>query len=205
MNKQFENMQKLAFGKILINESTKKMTKSAFTTQIKEMILNEMNEAKKDKKDKEADVAPQDPEAETPDVATAPEVSTEVPIEEPTSDDMTTDEEGKMDPLVKKAQDDFNKAYASAKALGDEKLTTQMGNTVMMLVRTHILGGKQAVAEGMEEINDKIYEKISAEVSDEAYNRFIDAASAISNDLISKGFEAKDIYDYLNNITLNEA
>ncbi len=56
---------------------------------------------------------------------------------------MTTDEEGKMDPLVKKAQDDFNKAYASAKALGDEKLTTQMGNTVMMLVRTHILGGKQ--------------------------------------------------------------
>ena len=142
MNKQFENMQKLVFGKILINESTKKMTKSAFTTQIKEMILNEMNEAKK-KKDEEADVAPQDPEAETPDVATAPEVSTEVPIEEPTSDDMTTDEEGKMDPLVKKAQDDFNKAYASDKALGDEKLTTQMGNTVMMLVRTHILGGKQ--------------------------------------------------------------
>ena len=140
MNKQFENMQKLAFGKTLINESTKKMTKSAFTTQIKEMILNEMNEAKKEKK---ADVAPQDPEAETPDVASAPEVSTEVPIEKPTSDDMTTDEEGKMDPLVKKAQDDFNKAYASAKALGDEKLTTQMGNTVMMLVRTHILGGKQ--------------------------------------------------------------
>ena len=49
------------------------------------------------------------------------------------------------------------------------------------------------------------YQKISAEVSDEAYNRFIDAASAISNDLISKGFEAKDIYKYLNNITLNEA
>ena len=46
MNKQFENMQKLAFGKTLINESTKKMTKSAFTTQIKEMILNEINEAK---------------------------------------------------------------------------------------------------------------------------------------------------------------
>ncbi len=81
MNKQFENMQKLAFGKTLINESTRKMTKSAFTTQIKEMILNEMNEVKKEKK---ADVAHQDPEAETPDVASAPEVSTEVPIEEPT-------------------------------------------------------------------------------------------------------------------------
>jgi len=138
MSKQFENMQKLAFGKKLLNESTEKMTRKTFKNQIREMILNEMNEAKKKK-----DVAPQDPEAETPDVASAPEVSTEVPIVEPTSDDMTTDEEGKMDPLVKKAQDDFNKAYASAKALGDEKLTTQMGNTVMMLVRTHILGGKQ--------------------------------------------------------------
>jgi len=142
MNKQFENMQKLAFGKKLLNESAEKMTKSAFKKHIKEMILNEISEAKKKKKDEE-DVAPQDPEAETPDVASAPEVSTEVPIVEPTLDDMTTDEEGKMDPLVKKAQDDFNKAYASAKALGDEKLTTQMGNTVMMLVRTHILGGKQ--------------------------------------------------------------
>ena len=58
MNKQFKNMQKLVFGKTLINESTKKMTKSAFTTQIKEMILNEMNEAKKKKE--EADVAPQE-------------------------------------------------------------------------------------------------------------------------------------------------
>ena len=142
MNKQFENMQKLAFGKKLLNESAEKMTKSAFKKHIKEMILNEISEAKNKKKDEE-DVAPQDPEAETPDVASAPEVSTEVPIVEPTLDDMTTDEEGKMDPLVKKAQDDFNKAYASAKALGDEKLTTQMGNTVMMLVRTHILGGKQ--------------------------------------------------------------
>ena len=40
MDKQFEHMQKLAFGKKPINEST---TKSAFKKQIKEMILAEMN------------------------------------------------------------------------------------------------------------------------------------------------------------------
>jgi hypothetical protein len=135
MNKQFENMQKLAFGKILINESTKKMTKSAFTTQIKEMILNEMNEAKKDKKDKEADVAPQEdvdinvdsetPPAETPTDTMAPEVGNTADI----------------NPTVKSIQDSLQKAFAQAKELGDAKLTTQIGNTITMLVRDQVLGG----------------------------------------------------------------
>jgi hypothetical protein len=199
MNKQFENMQKLAFGKTLINESTRKMTKSAFTTQIKEMILNEMNEAKK-KKDEKADVAPQEDvdinvDSETP------------PVEMPT--DTMAPEVGNtadINPTVKSIQDSLQKAFAQAKELGDAKLTTQIGNTITMLVRDQVLGGgQQAVAEGMEEMNDEIFKKISAAVSDEDYNRFIDAATAISEDLISKGFEAEDIYDYLNNITLNEA
>jgi len=151
MNKQFENMQKLAFGKTLINESTKKMTKSAFTTQIKEMILNEMNEAKKDKK--EADVAPQEDvdinvDSETP------------PVEMPT--DTMAPEVGNtadINPTVKSIQDSLQKAFAQAKELGDAKLTTQIGNTITMLVRDQVLGGgQQAVAEGMEEINEIEYE-----------------------------------------------
>lgn len=45
MSKQFENMQRLAFGKVLIKESMegKKMTKKAFKEQIREMILAEMS------------------------------------------------------------------------------------------------------------------------------------------------------------------
>lgn len=45
MSKQFESMQKLAFGKVLIKESMegKKMTKKAFKDQIREMILAEYN------------------------------------------------------------------------------------------------------------------------------------------------------------------
>jgi len=42
-------------------------------------------------------------------------------------------------------------------------------------------------------------------VSESKYQESGIAATAISEDLISKGFEAEDIYDYLNNITLNEA
>ena len=46
MSKQFENMQKLAFGKVLINESidTIKMTKSALKEKIREMILAEIHQ-----------------------------------------------------------------------------------------------------------------------------------------------------------------
>ena len=153
MNKQFENMQKLAFGKTLINESTKKMTKSAFTTQIKEMILNEMNEAKKDKKDKEADVAPQEDvdinvDSETPPV----EMSTDIMAPEVGN---TAD----INPTVKSIQDSLQKAFAQAKELGDAKLTTQIGNTITMLVRDQVLGnGNQPVAESLEEINEIEYE-----------------------------------------------
>jgi len=109
-----------------------KMTKSAFKAYIKEMILKE---AKKKKKEPE-DVAPQediDIDMETEDVPTdtmTPEVSTEVDI----------------DPKVKAIQDALNKALANAKALGDEKLVNQIGNTITMLVRTQVVG-QQAVAE----------------------------------------------------------
>ena len=140
MNKQFENMQKLAFGKTLINESTKKMTKSAFTTQIKEMILNEMNEAKKDKKDKEknkkdeADVAPQEdvdinvdsetPPAETPtDTMAAPEINNDI---------------------VRDIQNLLLDAFKKAQQLPDnedkQKTVNQISNTVKMFMSTQVLG-----------------------------------------------------------------
>lgn len=139
MSKQFEHMQKLAFGKKLINESTEKMTKSSFKQKIKEMILNEMNEAKKKKSE---DVAPQ----EDIDI----NVNDETPIDVPT--DIIAPEVGNVadiNPTVKSIQDSLQKAYAQAKQLGDAKLATQIGNTITMLVRDQVLGGgQQAVAEG---------------------------------------------------------
>ena len=138
MDKQFEHMQKLAFGKKLINESmeNKKTTKSAFKSQIREMILAEMNEAKK-KKDKE-DVAPQEDVELNLDAPTA---------EVPPTDTMPPEIDNAVDinPTVKSIQDSLQKAFASAKELGDAKLVTQIGNTITMLVRDQVLGdGQQA-------------------------------------------------------------
>jgi len=130
MSKQFENMQKLAFGKKLLNESTEKMTRKTFKNQIREMVLNEMNEAKK----KKEDVAPQE------DV----DINAEIPADVPT-DTMAPEVSSAADinPTVKSIQDSLQKAFASAKELGDAKLVTQIGNTITMLVRDQVLGNTQ--------------------------------------------------------------
>lgn len=133
MDKQIENMQKLAFGKTLINES--KITKSELKNKIKEIFISEAKKKKKSKEQPE-DVAPQEDidinldNEETPEDTISPTASTEVDI----------------DPKVKAIQDALNKALANAKALGDEKLMNQIGNTITMLVRTQVVG-QQAVAE----------------------------------------------------------
>jgi hypothetical protein len=52
-----------------------------------------------------------------------------------------------INPTVKSIQDSLQKAFAQAKELGDAKLTTQIGNTITMLVRDQVLGnGNQPVA-----------------------------------------------------------
>ena len=47
-----------------------------------------------------------------------------------------------IDPKVKHIQDLLQKAYANAKEVGDEKLMTQIGNTITMVVRNQVLGGQ---------------------------------------------------------------
>jgi hypothetical protein len=140
MSKQFENMQKLAFGKILIKESmeSKKYTKKSLKAQIREMILDE---AKK-KKDKPEDVAPQE------DIDIDLNMGDEQLPAEPAGEEIPpmdavppeTDTIGDIDPTVKSIQDSLQKAFAQAKTLGDEKLMNQIGNTITMLVRTQVLG-----------------------------------------------------------------
>jgi hypothetical protein len=133
MIKQFEHMQKLAFGKILIKESmiNEKFTKDALKAHIREIVLDE---AKK-KKDKSEDVAPQE------DVDIDIESSEETPMDvTPPEANPEANAGGDIDPTVKSIQDSLQKAFAQAKTLGDEKLMNQIGNTITMLVRTQVLG-----------------------------------------------------------------
>ncbi len=148
MSKQFEHMQKLAFGKVLIKESmeSKKYTEKSLKAEIREMILDE---AKK-KKGKKEDVAPQedvDIDLNMGDEQLPAEPTGEEPPMDTVAPDTTA---GDIDPTVKSIQDSLQKAFAQAKTLGDEKLMNQIGNTITMLVRTQVLG-QQNVAENLNE------------------------------------------------------
>jgi len=136
MNNQFTHMQKLAFGKPLTTPES--LHESTLREKIKELVKSSVDEAKKKKKDEPEDVAPQE------DVDVDLNMDTEEPPAEPSMDTMTPTDGGMdIDPTVKSIQDSLQKAYASAKQLGDEKLINQIGNTITMLVRTQVLGGQQ--------------------------------------------------------------
>lgn len=138
MDKQFEHMQKLAFGKIITESKTiQTLTESTLKDKIKELVHSSLGEAKKKKK--EADIAPQE------DVV---DMDMGLDMEPPADDTLapTSTDEIDIDPKVKAIQDSLSKALANAKALGDEKLVNQIGNTITMLVRTQVVG-QQQVAE----------------------------------------------------------
>lgn len=154
MSKQFEHMQKLAFGKVITkSENSQFLNESTLKDKIKELVHSTLGEAKKKKKDKPEDVAPQD---DTVDI----DMDMDLGAEEASDDVLTpsSTDEIDIDPKVKTIQDSLSKALANAKALGDEKLVNQIGNTITMLVRTQVVG--QQVAE-----SDKQYYK-DAEADD---------------------------------------
>jgi hypothetical protein len=94
-------------------ENISRISKSDFKNMIREMALAEA------KKDKEEDVEIEDTET----------VDTE---ETPTEDTP----EGNPDDIL----DSLKTALNGAKALGDEKLTDQIGNTITFYTRVHIVG-----------------------------------------------------------------
>jgi len=137
MNKQLLHMQKLA-GLITESEYNQAINENSLRTKIKELVHSSLGEAKKKKKD----VAPQDDSVEL-----------DMGTEEPTMDDAgmgipsdtmapEISAEIDIDTKVKTIQDSLSKALANAKALGDEKLVNQIGNTITMLVRTQVVGNQ---------------------------------------------------------------
>jgi len=97
-------------------------------------INENISEAKK-KKEKPEDIIPQEDEIEVEAVDTIePDHSVETDI----------------DPKVKAVQNALQTAFANAKALGDEKLMTQIGNSITYFTRTQVLGN-HPLAEGKNE------------------------------------------------------
>ena len=194
MSKQFENMQKLAFGKVLINESmdTSKITKSALKDKIREMVLDE---AKKKKKSKPEDVAPQ----EDVDIDIAAEVPTEAPAEP--SMDAAPAEPTNSGNVVRDIQNLLQDAFEKAQQLPDnedkEKTINQISNTIKMFVNTQVLGsGQQPVAESLDENVKSVADIDYKMYSDLTYQHWVDDMFDYL-DIHKPGFTENDVKELL--------
>ena len=120
-------------------KTVKALNEGTLRNKIKEIIHSSLGEAKKKKKDEPEDVAPQDDSVDLDMGAEETDVNPDMNMGTDTmAPDMSSEID--IDPKVKSIQDALSKALANAKALGDEKLVNQIGNTITMLVRTQVVG-----------------------------------------------------------------
>lgn len=113
-----------------------KMTKSELKSKIKEMILAELTEDSTEDQEITDDNADYDPLAEA-------KKDEEEEVEDVTIDDTTTeelpDETASSSNDIPNIQSHLQSAYAEAKQLGDEKLITQIANTITYFTKAHVL------------------------------------------------------------------
>jgi hypothetical protein len=128
-----------------VTENTK-MKKSELKAKIKEMILAEMNLDIQDTTSEYDFLAEKKEDTEVED--------TEVDIDG--MEDIDVDTTSEVDPDIKAVQDLLTQAQAAAQALGDEKLTDQIGNTITFFTRTHVVD-KGAVAEELNEAKSLLF------------------------------------------------
>ena len=171
------------------------MKKSELKEMIKLSFLNEKETFDQafDRIDKEEEVYPGSDkdsvketevyEAEEEDI----EVDTEedVTSDEPEEDtaDVEADAGVEMTGDTKEVQDNLEAALAAAKAMGDQKLVDQIGNSITFFTRTHVVGKKVEEAEM----------DVEAEVElKEALNKPVDKLGPdVEKRLQSMGFETK--------------
>lgn len=113
------------FNKYFDKLKSPKLNESdSFKSKIREMIKTSLSEKKKGKKDVEVKI--EDEEV----------IDTPTDVIEPTAS-------AEVSPEVKSVQDHLQAAYNEAKALGDEKLVAQIGNSITYFTRTQVLGNKE--------------------------------------------------------------
>jgi len=124
------------------------MKKSEFTKQIKEEILSTLSEKKKKKT-----------EEETPEETVTDETDIELPSIEGDSNSEDGEETFHADPKIANIQKALKASYDGAKELGDEKLSTQIGNTITYFTRAHVVNKETGVAEGLKNTIKEIVRK----------------------------------------------
>ena len=134
-----------------------KMTKSELKEMIKSAFLNEKETFDQafDRIDKEEEVYPGSDKDEK--VAEAKDEEEDIEVDVDAEDvDMDADMESPSEPISSgnkdEIQDSLEKALEAAKALGDQKLVDQIGNSITFFTRQHVVGKEEAMEEvSMEE------------------------------------------------------
>lgn len=155
-----------------VKTTNTKMKKSELKDKIKEMILkemesNNMEDASKDKVDPvyEAKDEETDTEEVTDDVTDGEEtvdVTDDFSTEEPQGPggiDVTQNANADLTGTKKEVQDNLEAALEAARALGDEKLATQVGNTITFFNKQHVVKDT-TVAENLNESMFPMLKKI---------------------------------------------
>jgi hypothetical protein len=116
-----------------------------------------IDEAKKDEEEAPAEEAPEEEVDATLDTTA-------------TGEDFNIDTSA-VDPNIKAVQDALTQAQAAAKNINDDKLTTQISNTVIMFTRDHIANTEKSVTENKDKSvkpksNDEIYKELREKILD---------------------------------------
>jgi len=145
-------------------KKSNKMKKSELKEMIKSAFLNEKETFDQafDRIDSEEEVFPGEKpmkEAEEEDVELEDTEEIDVDTDTETADagevDVEADAEVSMTGDTKEVQDNLEAALEAAKALGDQKLVDQIGNSITFFTRTHVVG-KKDVAEAEVELNESV-------------------------------------------------
>jgi len=134
----------------------KEMIKAAMMAEA-ELNVNTSDETPENEEDFLAEIEAILAEADEEEAIADEETDTEVTDDEEVDAEAggeeveTTDTEttAEVNPNVKAVQDSLTQAQAAAKALGDAKLTDQIGNTITFFTRTHVASIDKGVAEAV--------------------------------------------------------
>jgi hypothetical protein len=133
------------YPKRLSENKLRSMNLAELKQQIREEILSTLQEKKKKEKKASEETSEELPDMEGESSSLGDEENT------PSSGDFG------VDPKLTKLQNALKAAYDAAKEMGDEKLSTQIGNTITYFTRTHVVTDEKApVAEVRNYIKDFI-------------------------------------------------
>jgi hypothetical protein len=175
----------------------KKMTKEQLKAQIKEMILAELTEdSTEDIEEPGALNNMYDPLAEAKKDEEVEDITvddTEV-VDAPASD-MMAGESAEISGI----QSNLQAAYAEAKALGDEKLITQIANTITYFTKAHILD----TAPINEQISPEAIDRMEGLANIRLLKMLHDSLRILGTEWMTEGFEKEDVKEYISNFIDN--